>query len=33
AVGGFGRVRRPVARFEVGNQPVNENPGRHAARR
>jgi hypothetical protein len=30
---GFGRVDRPVARFELGNQPVNEEPGRQAERR
>ena len=25
---GFGRADRPVARFDVGNQPVNEDLGR-----
>jgi hypothetical protein len=33
AVGGFGRVRRPVARLEVGNQLVNEDQSRQADRR
>jgi hypothetical protein len=33
AVGGFGRVRRPVAQFDVGNQLVNEDQSRQADRR
>ena len=33
AVAGFGRVDRAVAGFEVGNQLVNEDPGRQAVRR